>query len=337
MPDDEYEFHGCPADAGIASLQRPMALVAGHPRETRLQCTRIGPQPCSQTTGYPAAAELNLIEPIRVCQVGFVARMTYNLSVTALPQTPGVVSAAERSAPGRKKRKPKVKASDVMAGLAPLYGPVQWQPRYSAAEELVYTILSQATSDVNSGRAYENLMRTFGSLEAVAAATPESIEYAIWRGGLARQKSVVIKGVLNGVRHEVGSYDLSFLAEMPLGEAKAWLTRFKGIGPKTAAIILCFALGMPAMPVDTHIYRVAKRLGLVGRKVSVTNAHDILEPLVPPEEVFAFHVYLIRHGRRVCKAQRPRCGECVLAEGCPSAGKFDRPAGRTRRRRSTGR
>ena len=167
----------------------------------------------------------------------------------------------------------------------------------------------------------------------MAAATPESIEYAIWRGGLARQKSVNIKAVLNGVRDEVGSYDLSFLAEMPLGEAKAWLTRFKGIGPKTAAIILCFALGMPAMPVDTHIYRVAKRLGLVGRKVSVTNAHDILEPLVPPEEVFAFHVYLIRHGRQVCKAQRPRCAECVLAERCPSAGKFDAPGGRTHRSR----
>lgn len=261
-----------------------------------------------------------------------VERIPYNLTVTDAPQTPGDVSPLQQSESGRK-RKPRVKASDVMAGLAPLYGPVQWEPRYNAAEELVYTILSQHTSDVNSGRAFRNLLSTFGSLDAVAAATPESIEEAIRRGGLAKQKSVRIKTVLNEVIDEVGSYDLSFLAEMPLGEAKAWLTRFKGVGPKTAAIILCFALGMPAMPVDTHIYRVAQRLGLVGRKVSADKAHDILEPLVPPEEVFAFHVYLIRHGRQVCKAQRPRCGDCVLAERCPSAGKFDGPGGRTHRSR----
>ena len=234
------------------------------------------------------------------------------------------------SEPGRRRRKPRLKAPDVMAGLAPAYGPVRWEPRYNADEELVYTILSQHTSDRNSGRAYKNLMSTFGSLEAVAAASPESIEEAVRSGGLAKQKSVRIKQVLNEVHDEVGSFDLSFLAEMPLGDAKAWLTRFNGIGPKTAAIILCFALGMPAMPVDTHIYRVAQRLGLVGRKVSADKAHDILEPQVPPEDVFAFHMYLIRHGRQVCKAQRPRCGECVLAEGCPSAGKFDGPGSRTR-------
>jgi endonuclease-3 len=228
-----------------------------------------------------------------------------------------------------------------MASLDPLYGPVQWAPRFNAGEELVSTILSQHTSDLNSGRAFQNLMTTFGSLDAVAAATPESIEDAIRQGGLARQKSVRIKAVLNEVKDEVGSFDLSFLAEMPLGEAKAWLTKFKGIGPKTAAIILCFALGMPAMPVDTHIHRVAQRLGLVGRKVSAEKAHDILEPMVPPEDVFAFHVYLIQHGRQVCKAQRPRCGECVLTECCPSAGKLggsgrrsdgSRPARRDRAR-----
>lgn len=266
-----------------------------------------------------------------------VARIPYNLTVTTPPKYPSAVSplkpsksGGQRAKPGRKRR---VKAADVMAGLAPLYGPVQWEPRYDAAEELVYTILSQHTSDLNSGRAYQNLMSTFGSLEAVAAATPENIEEAIRRGGLAKQKSVRIKAVLNEVRDEVGSFDLSFLAEMPLSEAKAWLTRFRGVGPKTAAIILCFALGMPAMPVDTHIYRVAQRLGLVGRKVSAEKAHDILEPQVPPEEVFAFHVYLIRHGRQVCKAQRPRCGECILAESCPSAGKFDGPKARNRRSR----
>jgi endonuclease-3 len=273
-----------------------------------------------------------------------VAWILYDLTVTTAPQTSGAVPPPRPSKSGRQPskigrpgsksgRRRKVEASVVMAGLGPLYGPVQWEPRYNAAEELVYTILSQHTSDINSGRAFQNLMSTFRTLEAVAAATPESIEDAIRRGGLAKQKSVRIKTVLNEVRDEVGSFDLSFLAEMPLGEAKAWLTKFRGIGPKTAAIILCFALGMPAMPVDTHIYRVAQRLGMVGRKVSAEKAHDILEPMVPPEEVFAFHVYLIKHGRQVCKAQRPRCGECVLAEGCPSAGKFDGPRSRTRRSR----
>ena len=257
-------------------------------------------------------------------------RITYNPTVTSPPRSPEDTVPHDRSKSGRTKRKSRLKAVDVMAGLAPLYGPVQWEPRYSAAEELVYTILSQHTSDINSGRAFQSLMSTFGSLEAVAAASPASIEAAIWRGGLAKQKSVRIKAVLNEVRDEVGSFDLSFLAEMPLAEAKAWLTRFRGVGPKTAAIILCFALGMPAMPVDTHIYRVAQRLGLVGRKVSADKAHDILEPMVPPEDVFAFHMYLIRHGRQVCKTQRPRCGECVLAEGCPSAGKFNGPKGRGR-------
>jgi endonuclease-3 len=167
-------------------------------------------------------------------------------------------------------------------------------------------------------------MDTFGTLEAVAAASPEAIEDAIRRGGLAKQKSARIKTILNQVHDEVGSFDLSFLAEMPLDEAKAWLKKFDGIGPKTAAIILCFALGMPAMPVDTHIFRVAQRLRLIGPKVNADKAHDLLEPMVSTDAVFSFHVYLIRHGRQICKAQRPKCGECVLAERCPSQGKFDK-------------
>ena len=234
------------------------------------------------------------------------------------------------------KRKPRIrkyKAPEVMEILAPVHGPADWEPRYSAAEELVYTILSQHTSDLNSERAYQNLMDTFGSLRAVADASPEAIEEAIRRGGLAKQKSVRIKSILNQVYEEVGSFDLSFLAEMPLDEAKAWLKKFDGIGPKTAAIILCFALGMPAMPVDTHIYRVSQRLRLIGPKVNADKAHDLLEPMVPPEDVFAFHVYLIRHGREICKAQRPKCGECVLVERCPSQGKFDKPKRKTSTRK----
>ena len=207
---------------------------------------------------------------------------------------------------------------DVMSLLGAEYGPMEWQPRYDPASELVYTILSQHTSDINSERAFRTLMATFGSLEAVAAADAGDIENAIRSGGLAKTKAPRIKAILNEVMRKVGSYDLTFLAEMPLDEAKAWLKELDGVGPKTAAIILCFSLGLPAMPVDTHIYRVAKRLGFFGPKVSAEQAHDILEPMVEPDDVFAFHLYLINHGRQVCKARRPRCSECVLAWGCPS-------------------
>ena len=230
---------------------------------------------------------------------------------------------AGSSVPPVRIRRKHVPPHEVMEVLGGEYGPVEWAPRYDPASELVSTILSQHTSDVNSHRAFASLMDRFGSLDAVADAPAEEIEESIRMGGLAKVKAPRIKEVLQRVREMVGNYDLSFLAEMPLPEAKAWLMDLPGIGPKTAAIILCFSLGMPAMPVDTHIYRVSKRLGLIGRKVSAEAAHDILEPMVPPEDVFAFHVYLIQHGRAVCKAQRPRCQRCVLASGCPSRRLFE--------------
>ena len=203
------------------------------------------------------------------------------------------------------------------------YGPVEWTPRYDPAAELVYTILSQHTSDVNSERAFLSLTERFGSLENICEAPVEQIEDAIRRGGLAKTKAPRIKAILRQIADEVGSYDLSFLAEMPLDEAKSWLKRLPGIGPKTAAIILCFSFGLPAMPVDTHIFRVSKRLGLIGPKVTADQAHDILEVMVAEEDVFAFHMYLIRHGRQVCKAQRPRCETCALSWGCPSRRVFE--------------
>ena len=225
---------------------------------------------------------------------------------------------ARTSSASRRRSRRSVSARDVMELLGEEHGPAEWHAHLEAAPAVVSTILSQHTSDVNSERAFENLMATFDSLEAIAAAPVEQIEDAIRAGGLAKVKAPRIKEVLNRILDEVGSFDLSFLQEMPLEEAKAWLKKLPGIGPKTAAIILCFSLGMPAMPVDTHIYRVSKRLGLIGPKITANQAHDILEPMVSEDEVFAFHVYLIRHGRRVCKAQRPRCEQCVMAWGCPS-------------------
>ena len=228
----------------------------------------------------------------------------------------------------RKIRKPSPikikKAEEVSHRLLDVYGPIKWEPRYNAAEELVYTILSQHTSDINSERAFLNLMKVFGDLHSIADACIPDIESAIRRGGLAKIKAPRIKNILNEVRDEVGSFDLSFLAEMPLQEAKYWLTKLNGVGPKTAAIILCFSFGLPAMPVDTHIYRVAQRVGLIGKKVSAEKAHDLLEPVVPPEEVFQFHMFLIKHGRDTCKSQRPKCPTCTLSEVCPSSGKFSK-------------
>ena len=209
-------------------------------------------------------------------------------------------------------------AGQVLALLKQEYGPMEWRPRLDTVSELVFTILSQHTSDTNAERAGEGLRGRFGSWDAVAEATVEEVEETIRSAGLARQKAPRILGALQRVLELRGELGLDFLAELPLAEAKAWLRELPGVGPKTAAVVLCFALGMPAMAVDTHVHRVTRRLGLIGPKVTAEQAHDILEPLVPPEEVYAFHVGLITHGRRVCHARRPECGRCLLRERCPS-------------------
>ncbi len=202
------------------------------------------------------------------------------------------------------------------------YGPFRQERRLDPADEMVFTILSQHTSDINSSRAYGRLMKRFGTLEAVAKGDIENIEGAIAPGGLAKIKAPRIKKVLAKVLELNGSLDLSFLREMPLTEAKAWLRQLPGIGPKSAGIVLNFSLGMPAMAIDTHIYRVCQRLSVIEPKVSADKAHEILEEKVPPEEVFNFHVSFINHGRQVCKAQRPLCLQCVVSEVCPSRKKF---------------
>ena len=152
---------------------------------------------------------------------------------------------------------------------------MRWEQRREPVAELVTTILSQHTSDVNSERAYDSLIDHFGSLEAVVEADVEEIADAVRSGGLARQKAPRIKEALNRIVEERGSLDLDFLRDLPLSEAKAWLTSLPGVGKKTAAVTLCFSFGMPAMAVDTHVYRVSKRLGLIGEKTNVDQAHDI--------------------------------------------------------------
>lgn len=213
--------------------------------------------------------------------------------------------------------------------MAQEYGPFEVERRLPPTDEMVFTILSQHTSDINSSRAYNRLMECFGTLEAVARADINAIEEAIAPGGLAKVKAPRIKEVLGKVLElNGGSLDLSFLSEMPLAEAKAWLRQLPGIGPKSTGIVLNFSLGMPAMAIDTHIFRVCQRLRAIDARTNADKAHDVMEAKVAPEEVFNFHVAFINHGRRVCKAQRPLCGQCVVGEMCPSRKKMmAEPAG----------
>jgi endonuclease-3 len=208
--------------------------------------------------------------------------------------------------------------AEIVARLSALYGRPVWRPHGDAMTELVLTILSQNTSDTNSGRAFMRLISRFPTWGELMAAPPGEIEIEIQVGGLAPTKSGRIKAVLEEVWRRQGSFDISFLRELPLAEAKAWLRSLPGVGPKTAACVLMFALGRPALPVDTHVHRVAQRLGFVPAKATAEQAHDILEGMLAEDEIYAFHISLIKHGRRLCRAQRPLCAECPLLDGCPA-------------------
>jgi endonuclease-3 len=206
---------------------------------------------------------------------------------------------------------------EIVDALVPSYGLPSWRPHHDPMTELVLTILSQNTSDTNSGRAFMRLITRFPTWEQLRAAPIEEIEAEIAVGGLARQKAPRIKAALDAIYEERGDFDLSFLGELGVDEARRWLMALNGVGPKTAACVLVFAFGLPAIPVDTHVHRVAQRLGLIPPKLSPEKAHAALEAMVDPELVYALHVLLIKHGRRTCLALRPRCGECPLLSGCP--------------------
>ncbi len=216
------------------------------------------------------------------------------------------------------KRKKHLSPGEIVGRLSALYGEPVWRPHGDPMTELVLTILSQNTSDTNSGRAFMRLKQRFPTWEAVMEAPVGELEEAIAVGGLAKQKAPRIQASLQAVYKARGGWDLEFLREMTLDEAKAWLRALNGVGPKTAACVLMFALGRPALPVDTHVHRVAQRLGLVPMKASAEKAHEILESMLEPDEVYPFHISLIKHGRRLCRAQRPLCGECPLLDGCPA-------------------
>lgn len=207
---------------------------------------------------------------------------------------------------------------EIIRLLERAYGVRRWHPDQEPISVVVKTILSQNTSDTNSKRAFESLLADFGSWEAVRNASVADIAQSIKSGGLARVKAERIKMALHEVWEPQGSFDLSFLKELPLPEAKAYLERLPGVGPKTASCVLLFSLGRPALPVDTHVFRVARRLGLINSKVSVAQAHSLLGSQISPNSIYQFHLHMIEHGRRVCQARRPRCSQCVLKQGCPT-------------------
>ena len=210
----------------------------------------------------------------------------------------------------------KARAIAIHEKLIEAFGEPIWRTPLPAIDELVSTILSQNTNDVNRDRGFNALRAKFPTWEEVRDAKAEDVINAIRPAGLANQKGPRIQQVLRAISEERGSLNLDFLAGLPVEEARAWLTKFNGVGPKTAAIVLCFSLNMPAFPVDTHIYRVSGRTGLRPEKMTVEQAHPHLESVFPPETYYAAHLNIIRLGREVCNARKPNCPKCPIIKLC---------------------
>lgn len=217
--------------------------------------------------------------------------------------------------------------------LLEVYGEPKWRNPLPPVSELVSTILSQNTNDLNRDRAYRGLREKFPSWEAVRDARGREVVEAIRVAGLANQKGPRIQNLLREITRERGNLDLGFLKDLPLDEAHGWLTKFKGVGPKTAAIVLLFSLGRPAFPVDTHIHRVTGRIGLRPATMTLEKAHPYLESLFPAEAYYAAHLNLIRLGREICHPRAPSCWKCPVRSLCDYQPKT-KPPKTTRRRPS---
>jgi endonuclease-3 len=233
--------------------------------------------------------------------------------------------------------------SDTLEAMVAMYGRPSWTRVHEPTSELVLTILSQNSADINAERAFDALRERWPSrsesdpaervsrpgwgglgiggapppdwAQVEAAALDELID-VIRPGGLAPQKAPRIQASLARIREERGDHSLEFLGDMPATEALAWLTSIPGIGRKTASVLLLFSFGMPLMPVDRHVERVSKRIGLIPPKATVDAAHDMFLALLEPDQVYESHVLLITHGRETCHAQRPACGRCAIAPRC---------------------
>lgn len=210
------------------------------------------------------------------------------------------------------------KIARIYEKLVATYGIPAWDPHGDALGELIATILSQHTSDTNSDRAYRQLRATFATWEQVRDAPVDNVVEAIRSGGLAQQKAQRIQQILRILTERLDGMPLSLetLDEMPLDEALAWLRALPGVGPKTAACVMLFSLGKPAFPVDTHVWRVTKRLGLLGPRENAEEAHKTLQALIPAAWRHTMHINLIQHGRRICYARNPACFRCPLAPDC---------------------
>jgi endonuclease-3 len=204
----------------------------------------------------------------------------------------------------------------IIENLKAVYGVPLCERGLDPLDVLIETILSQSTTNVNSQRAFESLKRRFPTWDEARRARAASIEAAIRSGGLARQKSIRIKNLLNEIYERRGSLDLSFLHRAPLEEAKEFLASFKGVGPKTVACTLLFACNRPVFPLDTHIFRIARRLGLIPAKCSDEEAHRLMTEMIPEGRFYEVHVNLIRHGRKVCRPSDPLCERCCIIDYC---------------------
>jgi len=200
--------------------------------------------------------------------------------------------------------------------LIEFYGEPIWRTPLPPLNELVSTILSQNTNDTNRDRGFNSLREKFPTWEGVRDAPEEDVIEAVRVAGLANQKGPRIQAVLKAITQERGQLDLDFLKAYSAEDAYAWLLKFKGVGPKTASIVLQFSLGKPAFPVDTHIYRISGRLELRPQKMTAVKAHEHLAGQFPPETYYAAHLNIIRLGREICKARKPQCEICPVKDLC---------------------
>jgi len=211
--------------------------------------------------------------------------------------------------------------SEIRLSLRRYYGTRELVPHHDPLSELILTILSQNTSDSNSRPAFQKLKSAFPDLENLVDAPEDRIATAIEKSGLAKIKAARIKESLIEIINQRGNLDLRFLSDMPVKSAREWLTQLPGVGNKTAGCVLLFALGRPAMPVDTHIFRISKRTGLIPENTRLDRAHLLLEDRLPAEDIYELHILLIEHGRSICTARNPHCAICplnVLCEGYKS-------------------
>ncbi len=210
----------------------------------------------------------------------------------------------------------RLKAKKICDVLIRYYGKAVSARKLPPLDELVMTILSQHTNDVNMFRAYESLKERFSTWEEVLDAPQEEVALFIRSSGMYNLKAKRIQTALREIHERVGRLDLSLLETMDVKEAKKWLTSLHGVGPKTAAIVLLFSFERPVLPVDTHVWRVTKRLGLIEENVSREKAHVLLEEIMPRHCIPSLNKNLVRHGREVCRAQNPNCDECFLSHLC---------------------